>query len=125
MADCGLTAVDLFAGCGGMSLGFQQVGFDVLAAFEFWNAAADCYAMNFNHPVYRVNLADTDAAVKIIQPMRPNVIIGGPPCQDFSSAGKRSEADRASLTESFAKIVAEVHPVCFVMENVGRAEKQR
>ena len=44
-----MRTVDLFAGCGGLSLGFQNAGFDVVAAFEFWDIAADCYAKNFSH----------------------------------------------------------------------------
>lgn len=51
------------------------------------------------------------------------MIIGGPPCQDFSFAGKRIEAERASLTGAFAKIVCSVKPLYFVMENVDRAAK--
>ena len=44
--------VDLFAGCGGMSLGFQNAGFNIVAAFEFWDVAVECYGKNFNHPVF-------------------------------------------------------------------------
>ena len=118
-----MKAVDLFAGCGGMSLGFQNAGFDIVAAFEFWDIAAECYAKNFSHPVFRTDLSDVDLAVKQISAFSPDLIIGGPPCQDFSHAGKRIESSRASLTESYAKIVSNIHPKYFVMENVDRAEK--
>lgn len=118
-----LRAVDLFAGCGGLSLGFQNAGIDVRAAFEFWEVAAHCYEQNFSHPVYRADLSDTDAAIKLIKPYLPDLVIGGPPCQDFSHAGKRVEATRASLTGSFATIISIVRPAYFVMENVDRAEK--
>ena len=118
-----LHAVDLFAGCGGMSLGFQNAGVDVRAAFEFWETAANCYEQNFSHPVYRVDLSDTDAAIKMITPYKPDLIIGGPPCQDFSHAGKRVEATRASLTGSYATIISTIKPPYFVMENVDRAQK--
>ena len=120
-----MKAVDLFAGCGGMSLGFQNAGFDIVAAFEFWDIAADCYSKNFSHPVFRTDLSDVDLAVKQISAFSPDLIIGGPPCQDFSQAGKRIESSRASLTESYAKIVSNIHPKYFVMENVDRAEKSR
>lgn len=118
-----MKAVDLFAGCGGMSLGFQNAGFNIVAAFEFWDIAAECYEKNFNHPVFRTDLSDVDLAVKQISAFSPDLIIGGPPCQDFSHAGKRIESSRASLTESYAQIVSNIHPKYFVMENVDRAEK--
>lgn len=118
-----LHAVDLFAGCGGLSLGFQNAGIDVRVAFEFWETAAHCYEQNFSHPVFRTDLSNTEEAVKLIKPYSPDLIIGGPPCQDFSHAGKRVEASRASLTESFAVIVSAIKPPYFIMENVDRAEK--
>lgn len=116
-------AVDLFAGCGGLSKGFESAGFCVAAAFENWDVAADCYEANFSHPLHRTDLADVEQAVSLIRGYEPDVIIGGPPCQDFSHAGKRIEASRASLTESFAQIVTQVRPACFLMENVARAQK--
>lgn len=118
-----LKAVDLFSGCGGLSLGFQNAGIDIRAAFENWEVAAKCYELNFNHPVYRTDLSDTKNAIKLIKSLNPDLIIGGPPCQDFSYAGKRIEANRASLTTSFAKIVCTINPQYFVMENVDRAQK--
>jgi DNA (cytosine-5)-methyltransferase 1 len=115
--------VDLFAGCGGLSLGFQNAGFNVIGAFEFWDIAANCYADNFNHPVYRDDLSNVEFAVEKIRELNPDIIIGGPPCQDFSHAGKRIEDERAALTESFAKIVIAISPHWFVMENVDRVQK--
>lgn len=118
-----MNAVDLFAGCGGLSLGFQNAGINIKAAFEFWDVAANCYEKNFNHPVHRVDLSDTETAIKLIESYNPDIIIGGPPCQDFSFAGKRIEASRASLTGSYADIICSVKPKYFVMENVDRAAK--
>ena len=119
-----MRVVDLFAGCGGFSLGFQKQGFEIAAAFENWDAALLCYRENFSHPAVKADLSDTSAAATAVKKYSPDIIIGGPPCQDFS-AGKRVEADRANLTECFARIVAEVRPKYFVMENVSRAEKSR
>ena len=110
-----MNAVDLFAGCGGLSLGFHNAGINIKAAFEFWDVAANCYEKNFNHPVHRVDLSDTETAIKLIEPYNPDIIIGGPPCQDFSFAGKRIEASRASLTVSYADIICSVKPKYFVM----------
>ncbi len=117
--------VDLFAGCGGLSLGFQKQGFDVVAAFEWWDSAIKCYEANFNHPIIKLDLSDVDKAVEAVEAYNPDIIIGGPPCQDFSHAGKRIEADRASLTEAYASIVARIRPKCFVMENVDRARSSK
>ena len=116
-----IRTVDLFCGCGGLSLGFQEEGAEIVGAFEKWPAAANCYRENFQHPLFQEDLSDIESVIPIIRDLNPQLIIGGPPCQDFSSAGKREEKDRADLTESFAQIVAAVHPQCFVMENVDRA----
>ena len=120
-----MKTIDLFSGCGGMSLGFQNAGFDVVAAFEFWDVAADCYEKNFAHPVFRTDLSNVTEAVEKIKKFSPELIIGGPPCQDFSHAGKRIESSRASLTEAYAKIIDTIRPQYFVMENVDRAEKSK
>lgn len=120
-----MNAIDLFAGCGGMSLGFQNAGFNLVAAFEFWDIAAECYGENFAHPVFQTDLSDVDSAVEQIRKFSPDLIIGGPPCQDFSHAGKRIEASRASLTEAYARIIDEIRPQYFVMENVDRAQKSK
>jgi DNA (cytosine-5)-methyltransferase 1 len=120
-----MRTVDLFCGCGGLSLGFQNAGFDIVASYDSWDAAVRCYGDNFDHPVHKEDLADpTDMAAKI-QELAPEIIIGGPPCQDFSHAGKRSEAARADLTKAFATIITTILPQWFVMENVDRAQKSR
>ena len=48
-----MNAVDLFAGCGGLSLGFQKQGFNIVAAFEWWDAAVNCYRANFSQMCIR------------------------------------------------------------------------
>ncbi|WGE55358.1 DNA cytosine methyltransferase [Actinobacillus equuli subsp. equuli] len=119
-----MKCIDLFAGCGGLSLGFQQAGFDVLAAFEKWEKAIEIYRKNFSHPVYGTDLTDESKAITQIQVYQPDLIMGGPPCQDFSSAGKRDiTLGRADLTYHFANIVCAVHPTWFVMENVEQIKK--
>lgn len=118
-----IRTVDLFSGCGGMSLGFQNVGFEILAAFDNWKPAVEVYKENFDHPIYDFDL-DTTKSKEFINQLKPNLIIGGPPCQDFSSAGKRDDTlGRADLTISYAKIVSFVKPQFFVMENVERIKK--
>jgi DNA (cytosine-5)-methyltransferase 1 len=121
MAEGAMKIVDLFAGCGGLSLGFHNAGFDVVAAYENWKVAANCYEQNFDHPIFQLDLSNVAEASKHIKHFKPDMIIGGPPCQDFSHAGTRNEGDRASLTTSFANIVKNIKPTWFLMENVDRA----
>lgn len=119
-----MRVVDLFCGCGGLSLGFERAGHELVAAYDNWDDALDVYRHNFNHPVFKYDLTDVDGAATSIRAFVPDMIIGGPPCQDFSPAGKRNEDNgRGDLTVSYARIVANVHPEWFVMENVERITK--
>jgi len=118
-----MNAVDLFAGCGGLSLGIIRAGVNVSSAYDNWLPAVTCYQTNFNHPIISFDLTDVSAAVLEIGRWMPDMIMGGPPCQDFSHAGLRSEGSKAKLTQSFARIVASVRPTWFLMENVDRIQK--
>lgn len=117
-----MRTVDIFAGCGGMSLGFEQAGIDVVAAFDNWKPAVDIYRANFDHPIYEKDLCDEDT-IEIINELKPDVIMGGPPCQDYSIAGKREVGARANLTIRFAEIVCGVKPEWVVFENVYNIER--
>lgn len=118
-----METIDLFSGCGGLSLGFQNADFEILAAFDKWEPAVKVYKENFNHPIYDTDLG-SEEGLEFVKSFKPQMIIGGPPCQDFSSAGKRDETlGRADLTISYAKIVSETKPEWFVMENVERITK--
>lgn len=117
-----MRTVDLFCGCGGMSLGFQNAGVDILASFDNWEPAISVYKDNFDHPIFNLDLNLTDA-IDQIRTLKPDMIIGGPPCQDFSIAGNRNMGERANLTLRFANIVNEIRPTWFVMENVYNIEK--
>lgn len=112
-----MQAVDLFCGCGGMSMGFQNAGIKVLAGYDNWKPAIELYQKNFSHPVISTNLFD-DEAIDAIKSLNPDIIIGGPPCQDFSIAGYRIAGERANLTKRYADIIATIAPKWFVMENV-------
>jgi DNA (cytosine-5)-methyltransferase 1 len=118
-----LGAIDLFCGVGGLSLGFEQAGIPILAGFDCWDRALDVYNRNFAHKAVRLDLSDVPAAVSELKKYSAGMVIGGPPCQDFSHAGKRMEKDRAELTKCFAEIVVELKPKIFVMENVDRIIK--
>jgi DNA (cytosine-5)-methyltransferase 1 len=118
-----MITIDLFAGCGGLSLGFQKAGFNIVAGFDNWDPAIEIYEKNFDHPIIKFDLSNTDD-ISVFEEYSPSLIIGGPPCQDFSSAGKRDESGgRADLTLSFADIIKKVRPKYFVMENVDRIIK--
>ena len=121
-----LKVIDLFSGCGGKSLGFSNAGFEIIAAFDNWQACLDVYEDNFkDHKAYNCDLSNIDD-LEIFRNLKPDVIIGGPPCQDFSSAGKRDEdLGRADLSISFANLVAKWRPKYFVMENVDRIMKSQ
>jgi len=119
-----MKAVDLFCGCGGMSRGFENEGFDVALAMDYWKEALEVYQVNFNHEAKLHDLSNVSETIEIVKPIMPDMIFGGPPCQDFSSAGKRDVTlGRADLTYSYANIVVAVKPKWFVMENVGRITK--
>lgn len=114
--------IDLFSGCGGLSLGFERAGFQSLLAIDNWQDALTTYAHNRENA--RTLCADisevsTDKAKELIGDTAVDVIIGGPPCQGFSVAGKRIIEDkRNSLYKSFVNFVAAFQPKAFVMENV-------
>ena len=118
-----LKTIDLFSGCGGMSLGFQNAGYNLIAAYDKWAPAVEVYRENFEHPIYEKDLAD-DTTQSEIEAMTPEIIIGGPPCQDFSSAGHRNVTlGRADLTVTYCDIITRVRPEYFVMENVPEITK--
>lgn len=117
-----MRVIDLFAGCGGMSLGFENAGFDIVAAFDNWDAAITIYEHNFSHPIYKKDLGTADV-IQQITDLHPDLIMGGPPCQDYSIAGKRELGKRANLTIRFAEIVRAVKPMWVVFENVYNIER--
>ncbi len=101
-----------------MSLGLRQAGFDILRAYDAWPVAVENYNRNIGNHARVADLSDLLSTVPEILRLAPDMICGGPPCQDYSSAGNRREADNARLTLAFAMIVATVRPQWFMMENV-------
>lgn len=117
--------IDLFCGCGGLSLGFQNAGYQIVSAFDWWDVALNIYQKNFKHPAIKRDLSNIDD-LSDIKALHPDIIIGGPPCQDYSTAGHMDEnRGRAALTFSFAKIVEQITPKYFLMENVAAFEKSK
>jgi len=118
-----LNTIDLFSGAGGMGLGFKECGFNMIAANDIFKEAAITYKYN-NPSVPFIEGSITDINIKnqiisIGKQKSVDVIIGGPPCQGFSLAGKRlSDDPRNFLYKEFVEIVSELLPKVFVMENV-------
>ena len=117
--------IELFCGCGGMSTGFLDAGLHVVAGFELDARAVDAY--NYNHQ-YRsshgfikdLNMASGTELLESAGLDSVDFIVGGPPCQPFSIAGKRQgKRDlRADLIGHFIRIVDELRPSAFMLENV-------
>ena len=119
------TGIELFAGCGGLSTGFLDAGLNVAAGFEIDARAVDVY--NYNHQYrgssgYIADLNSSSGGSLLARAgiERADFIIGGPPCQPFSIAGKRQgKRDvRADLIGHFIRIVDELKPSAFMLENV-------
>lgn len=116
--------IDLFAGAGGMSLGFEQAGFDVVAAVEIDPVHSAVHEYNFPHcaVLARSVVGLTGAEIRLRAGIgdRPvDCVFGGPPCQGFSLIGHRVLDDpRNRLVLDFVRIVAELDACTFVFENV-------
>jgi DNA (cytosine-5)-methyltransferase 1 len=117
-------AVDLFAGAGGMSLGFEQAGFEIAAAVEIDPVHAATHKFNFPEcsvlPKSVIGLsAEQIRAEAGLQNQRIDVVFGGAPCQGFSLIGHRALDDpRNTLVREFVRIVTDLHATYFVFENV-------
>ncbi len=119
--------VDLFSGAGGMSLGFEWAGFKLAAAVDVDKSAIETMRLN-GVPADRATVADlsNDAEVRRVAAqvndrldVTPAVVIGGPPCQGFSTAGRWDRTDpRNRLVFAFLDVIAAVRPAYVVMENV-------
>lgn len=117
-----MNVIDLFAGCGGLSLGFEMAGFNIPLAVEKDAWAAETYAHNHSHT--KVVTQDITQIFDFNQLLDPTTmidgIIGGPPCQGFSLSGNRDKNDpRNSLFMEFVRFVKHYKPKFFVMENVS------
>jgi DNA (cytosine-5)-methyltransferase 1 len=115
--------VDLFAGCGGLSLGFMQTGYTVVKAVEFDPIIANTYIKN--HPEVDVIVDDIKNIDNsgLLKYGEVDIIIGGPPCQGFSMAGARIrrgfiDDPRNYLFKHYFNVVKTARPKVFIMENV-------
>jgi len=106
-----------------MSLGLQRAGVDMIQAFDAWAPAVETYRHNVGHHVSQRDLKDIFTMGPLIADLSPDLICGGPPCQDYSVAGKRIEGENAGLTKAFSMLVCIARPQWFVMENVPQAAR--
>jgi DNA (cytosine-5)-methyltransferase 1 len=117
-----LKVLDLFCGCGGMTKGLIDAGLDVIAGIDIWNKAIDSYKCNYNHLAIcedLTKLSPYDFKIKYNINDNIDLIVGGPPCQSYSTAGKRDKNDpRGSLFMEYCKYLDFFKPKAFIMENV-------
>jgi DNA (cytosine-5)-methyltransferase 1 len=118
-----LTVLDLFCGCGGMSKGLTDAGLDIIAGIDIWNKAINNYKKNYHHKAICADLTklppDLFCKTYNVNINSIDIVVGGPPCQSFSIAGRRDKNDpRNSLFMEFVKYLDYFNPKSFIMENV-------
>lgn len=119
------TVISTFAGCGGSSLGYKWAGFRELLAIDFDKHAAETFKMNFpDIPFMQRNIMEIEISEVMslckIKSGELDVLDGSPPCQGFSTAGKRQVYDpRNDLFKEFVRFVNGLKPKIFIMENVS------
>lgn len=117
-----LKTLDLFSGCGGLSLGFEQAGFKVKLANDIWSIALKTFVKNFSHVItIQGDINKPEIQRQIVEACNNeiDIVIGGPPCQAYSLAGSRDPEDpRGKLFNSYVDIVKKIKPKAFVIENV-------
>jgi DNA (cytosine-5)-methyltransferase 1 len=114
--------VDLFSGAGGMSQGFVKAGFNPIMGIEINQIASATYQRNFPQSLHICGDTQQFKPLEILNKINApdiHLVVGGPPCQGFSIAGKRQENDpRNYLFQEFIRVVSEIRPWYVVMENV-------
>ena len=112
-----LSTLDLFSGAGGLTLGFKEAGFDCFAAVEIDRSSVETFTLHSpSSRIYDTDVCNVD--FKYLNG-KIDVVIGGPPCQPFSIGGLRDgELDSRDMVPEFIRVVEEVKPLAFVMENV-------
>lgn len=108
-----------------MSLGLRSAGFELVQAYDAWQPAIDTYRANVGHHIWSHDLKDILGVGAMLAQLQPDMICGGPPCQDYSIAGERREGENASMTKAFAMLVVVARPSWFLMENVELATKSQ
>ena len=121
----GNTVISTFCGCGGSSLGYKWAGFKELLAIDFDKNAVETFRLNFPEvPCWQRDIITVKANEILefcnIKVGELDILDGSPPCQGFSTAGKRQVTDnRNDLFKSFVYLIQELQPKIFIMENVS------
>uniref|UniRef100_A0A7C5TGW4 DNA (cytosine-5-)-methyltransferase n=1 Tax=Ignisphaera aggregans TaxID=334771 RepID=A0A7C5TGW4_9CREN len=121
--------IDLFSGGGGFARGFKEAGFDIALAVDNDEACGETYKLNFPEAIVFVeDIRDINGDdIRYLLGLQPDIVIGSPPCEPFTGANPRRESDPldriykdplGTLTLEFIRIIGEVKPRVFVMENV-------
>lgn len=118
-----LNAIDLFCGCGGMSKGLTDAGLNIIAGIDIWDKAVYNYNKNFKHKAYCEDLTKLSPQkfneLYNKENIKIDILVGCPPCQSFSIAGKREKNDaRNDLFVEYIKYLNYFNPKAFIMENV-------
>lgn len=123
------TVISTFAGTGGSSLGYKWAGFHELLAIDWEEHAVECFKANFPEvPVWHKDITKVTSTEILdfckLKPSELDVFDGSPPCQGFSTAGKRQVTDpRNDLFMHYCRLIQELQPKVFVMENVSEMAK--
>lgn len=122
MKKSGFNIVDIFCGASGLSTGFSKEGFEILLGIDYFDSALKTFKNNhkeasiLNKDIRKIT---SEEIKKEIKNKKIHVLVGGPPCQGFSMAGKRQPNDpRNSLFKEYVRFVKELNPEIFLMENV-------
>ena len=127
-----IRVVDLFSGVGGLTFGFthrvkdnkfvKDDSFDIIFANDYSNAASTAFSLNYpdikmiNDSIENIN--ESYLKSKQIDCSNIDVVIGGPPCQSYSTIGKRKDDERAKMYKEYFRLISIINPKLFVFENV-------
>jgi len=121
-----MKAIDLYSGIGGWSLGLKMAGIDVIQSFEYWPTAIETYNNNFNSKLEPIDLRSFDLDTLPFGEGEINIIVGSPPCTQFSYANRGGRGDiQDGLVDIkiFLDFITKLKPKFWVMENVPRVKR--
>jgi DNA (cytosine-5)-methyltransferase 1 len=115
-----MSVLDLFCGVGGLSWGFKEIGIKIVGGIDFWKPALEVFTLEHPNSIV-INRDIRKISDKELIDIFGNtqIIVGGPPCQAFSTVGKRAlDDERATLVKEFVRVIETLKPIAFIFENV-------